>query len=276
MPNRSRNDTGPDTMTRRHFHRPANGVLAASLAALAGLAAPAVAETPSSEWRYELTPYLWAARMNGDMKIGRLPNTSVDMKFTDVLSTLDFGFMGSFEARKGRIGLLVDGMYMRNSDSVAASLTPGGPGIRADLELRQSLLSAAFLYRIAETQASLDIIGGLRYNDIDADLKVSGSLYGQPGTVHRSGRKHWVDPYVGVRAGYPLSDEWTAVGYADFGGFHIGSDVTWQASIGLTYAFSKTGTANFGYRYLKTDYDHGGFQYDMRNDGIYGGATFRF
>ena len=228
-----------------------------------------------SEWQFELTPYLWAARMNGDIQAGPLPKTTLDMKFSDILSTLDFGFMSAFEARKGQWGLLFDGMYMKNSDSASAG-RPGGPTVDAKMTLRQTMLSAAMFYRIAEGDVPVDIIGGLRYNSIDAEAKINAAIKGLTGTIKEDGRKHWTDPYVGIRARYPINDRWAATAYADIGGFNVGSDRTWQASLGLSYAISKTATDNFGYRYLRTDYDDSGFLYDMRNDGVYGGVSFRF
>lgn len=230
--------------------------------------------TPA-EWQYELTPYLWAARMNGDVKVGPLPKTTLDMKFSDILSTLDFGFMSAFEARKGQWGLLFDGMYMKNSDSASASRS-GAPTVDAKMKLRQTMLSAAMFYRVSDGEAPVDIIAGLRYNNIDSDAKINAAINGLTGTIKEEGRKHWTDPYIGIRARYPIAERWAATAYGDIGGFNVGSDRTWQASLGLSYAISKTASANFGYRYLKTDYDEGGFLYDMRNDGVYGGVSFRF
>ncbi len=66
------------------------------LAAMAGLgtgSAMAEGSKPADAWQYELTPYLWASRMDGNVKAGPLPKTSVDMKFSDILDNLDAGFM---------------------------------------------------------------------------------------------------------------------------------------------------------------------------------------
>jgi opacity protein-like surface antigen len=85
-----------------------------------------------------------------------------------------------------------------------------------------------------------------------------------------------VDPYIGVRVQHPLTDRLTVVGYADVGGFGVGSDSTWQALVGASYEFTKTISGKFGYRYLSVDYDKGGFLYDMANSGVYAGVGFRF
>ena len=58
-----------------------------------------------------------------------------------------------------------------------------------------------------------------------------------------------MDPYVGVRVQYPIAERWTLVGYADVGGFGVGSEFTWQAAAGINYEFSKSIAGKFGYRY---------------------------
>lgn len=247
------------------------------LATMAGLATGnAMAEEAKSAdaWQYELTPYLWASRMDGNVKAGPLPKTSVDMKFSDILDSLDAGFMTAFEARKGRWGLLFDGIYMKVSDS--ARVSQAGQTVDGELELKQTMLAGAVAYRAMQGAVPLDLIGGLRYNKIDADAKIDASLFGQVGTVKRTGDRNWTDPYIGLRTMYPVGEKWKAVGYVDVGGFGVGSDFTWQGSVGLDYAYSKSVKAKFGYRYLKVDYDKDGFRYDMANDGLYLGAGFVF
>lgn len=247
------------------------------VAATAGLgAANALAREAKSAdaWHYELTPYLWASRMEGNVKAGPLPKTSVDMKFSDILDSLDAGFMAAFEARKGRWGLLFDGIYMKVSDS--ARVSQAGLTVNGELELKQTMLAGAVAYRAMQGDIPLDLVGGLRYTKIDADARIDASLFALAGTVKRAADRDWTDPYVGLRAIYPVADKWKAVGYVDVGGFGVGSDFTWQGSLGLDYAYSESVTAKLGYRYLKVDYDKDGFRYDMANDGLYLGVGFLF
>jgi len=253
--------------------------LSACLLALA-VASPfsAIAADPAAEagWQFEITPYLWATRMDGEVKAGRLPKTDVDMKFSDILENLDFGFMTAFEARKDRWGILFDGMYMKVSDSAGASRPGVGFSVDADARVEQSMIAAAVAYRMVEGETPVDLIAGARYNKIDVDAKIDATLFGLAGTVKRSGDKDWVDPYIGVRAFYPVNPKLTAVGYLDVGGFGVGSDFTWQGLAGLKYSVTDTIQATFGYRYMEMDYDDGGFEYDMANDGLYAGAAFHF
>lgn len=239
--------------------------------ALAGVTAGAQA---ADAWQFEATPYLWASGMKGDAQFGRLPKTAVDMSFSDIFDILDFGLMGAFEARNGRWGFLFDGMFMRVSDSANASRGPLKVG--ADVQVEQTMLAGAVAYRAVEGKAPVDLIAGVRYNKIDIDAKVEGSLFSLAGTVKRRGDLDWIDPYVGVRIEYPLTERLSLLGYADVGGFGVGSDFTWQGIAGVNYEFSKSVVGKFGYRYLRVDYDKDNALYEIRSDGVYLGASIRF
>ena len=259
------------------------GALLGSLLLLAS-AVPANGQSTgaqSGSWQYEFTPYLWASGMKGDVQAGNLPRIDVDMSFSDIVDVLDFGIMGAFEARKGRWGLLFDAIYMKVSDSATASRTGPGPvgatlTVDADATMKQTMLAGALAYRAVEGRSPVDVIGGLRYAKIDVSANINASLFGLTGVAARDGDKDWVDPYVGVRIQHPLAERWALVGYADYGGFGVGSDSTWQLALGVNYDFSKSISAKFGYRYLSVDYDKSGFVYDMKTQGVYLGVGIRF
>jgi opacity protein-like surface antigen len=240
------------------------------------LAAFAPQAQAADEWEVAVTPYLWASGMKGDTQAGRLPKTSVDMKFSDIMDTLDFGLMGQLEARKNRWGIFVDAIYMKLSDT--AESNGQVLDLRAKARIEQSTLAAAVTYRLLEGSSPVDLFGGVRYTKLDVDATIDASVFGGllGRQVKRDASKDWFDPYIGVRAQHKLNDNWTLVGYGDVGGFGVGADSTWQASLGADYALSKTTSASFGYRYFSVDYDDDGFRYDMKNDGLYLGMTFRF
>lgn len=230
----------------------------------------ACAETMSEapdQWRIEVTPYLWAVRIKGDVHTPPMPPAGLDLRFADVLSSLEFGLMGALEARKGRWGILGDAIHTRNGGSARVVGT-----LDADLTLSQTLLSAGLFRRLTEGAATLDGILGLRYNRMRADLDLETAGV----RLSRSRTRDWTDPYLGARLTVRLGERWSVVGYLDAGGFGVGSDFTWQGLVGLRYAWSDTLTPTFGYRTMTVDYDHDGFRYDVRNDGLYAGISIRF
>ena len=106
----------------------------------------------------------------------------------------------------------------------------------------------------------------------NADLEIKQTML----AVERSGKDDWTDPYVGVRVLHTLNERWKLAGCADYGGFGVGSDSTWQVLVGAEYSFSKTAAMKFGYRELSIDYDKHNFIYDMKNKGAYVGVGIRF
>lgn len=245
------------------------------------MSANAGAQGTGTGWQFELTPYVWGTAMKGTVQAGNLPQTRVDMSVSDILDVLDFAAFGTLEARKGKWGLLFDAIYFKVSDSATATRTGPGPigatlTATANATITQSMFAAALAYRISEGVTPIDLVGGLRYSKIDVDANIEASLFGLTGFRARSGDKDWVDPYVGVRVQHALSDRWTLMGYADIGGFGVGSDFAWQAIAGVNYRFSNAVSFKFGYRAMDIDYDSGGFRYDMRTQGLYLGAGFRF
>jgi opacity protein-like surface antigen len=250
--------------------------------AFAGLLAAAGAHADEGGWQYELTPYLWASAMKGETKVfPHVPKVKVDSSFSDILDSLDMGFMGAFEARKGRWGILVDAIYMNVSDAATAVRTgPEDAAVlataNANLRAKQAMVGVGAAYRFSEGPTAVDAIGGLRYSHISVEARIDATFFGAAGTAIRKSTEDWVDPYVGMRVQHPITPRWTLVGYADIGGFGVGSDFTWQAAAGANYALSRDVTAKFGYRYMSVDYDKGGFMYDVANSGLYAGVGIRF
>jgi opacity protein-like surface antigen len=253
-------------------------ILVSLCAVLGLLSSPARAQ---EGWSFELTPYLWGAAMDGSVGAGQLPTVDIDMSFSDILDNLAAGLMGMFEARKGRWGLLFDGMYMKLEDSGTATRTGPGPvgataSASATLEIRQTTYAAAVAYRAIQGRAPLDVVGGLRYLKIEADARIDASLFGQTGTRDLGAKKSWTDPYIGLRAQQPLGERWTLDSYLDIGGFGVASEFTWQAALGVNYDFSKSIAGKAGYRMMGVDYDNDGFAYDMMFSGVYLGLGIRF
>jgi hypothetical protein len=264
------------------------------IALLLGFGGPARAQSGGSEssvagasgWTYEFTPYFWSTGLEGSARGGNLPTTNFDMDFSDIWDVLDFAAMGTFEARKGRWGFSLDLLYFSLSDSGTSSMTGAGPAgstltVGSDVEIKQTMLALTGMYRLMDARTSVDLVAGLRYMDIDVEADIDASLFGAAGAgaaarVSRGGVRDWTDPLIGVRIQHAIAEGWTLAGYADVGGFGVGSDLTWQAALGATYVQSKSIAWKFGYRYMSIDYDSGGFRYDVTMQGPYAGVGIRF
>ena len=118
---------------------------------------------------------------------------------------------------------------------------------------------------------ALDLIGGVRYNDLRIRLQVANGLLAPRSNEESKG---WADGFIGARVVVPLNERWSFVGYGDVGAG--GSDFTWQTLLGASHKVSDTGDLRFGYRFMAVDYEKDSFRWDMDTKGLYVGYTFRF
>ena len=237
------------------------------------VAVPVHAESPTepqSGWQFDFTPYLWGAGLNGTVQFGRLPAGGVEASFSDLASMLSFAAAGTFEVRRNRVGFLVDAFY------VSLSTTQPTPDQTvygdAEVDLSEQLYTPLLTYRAYEGEhTTVDAVAGARYYRIDSTLILSGGV--APGR-QASGEVSWWDWVAGTRIiGHP-SKNWSIMGSLDIAG--AGSDFTWEALFGADYAFNKTVSLPFGYRYLSIDYDRDKFAYDMAMGGLYVGVGFHW
>ncbi|MCP5532834.1 MAG: hypothetical protein H7A48_06655 [Akkermansiaceae bacterium] len=91
-----------------------------------------------------------------------------------------------------------------------------------------------------------------------------------------TGDEQWFDPILGMRARWDLTDKWFLSGKTDIGGFGVGSDFAWSLQGTVGHRFTDRVSAEFGYRYLDTDYQNGSFVYDVAEMGFYTGLNIEF
>jgi hypothetical protein len=149
--------------------------------------------------------------------------------------------------------------------------------VRSKVNQRVDDLAAALRARAAartdalraEAQSRIDGLKSKLAGDIAAALKsklaTSASL-----------EERWLDPYVGIATRYNLSKACYLTGKADIGGFGLGSEITCQASCALGCQITRSIFIEAGYRYLYTDYNQGGFLYDVTQSGAQITAGIRF
>lgn len=255
--------------------------LAVSLAFLGCGASQGAFAAESDAWHYEVTPYLFAAAMNGKSGV-RGVTADLDVSFSDILDNLDQGFMGLFTASKGPWTYGLEAVYMKLDDHAAKNATGpfGHVSVRGALRVTSEMYvyQGSVAYRVMDETTAVDLVGGLRYTKLELDAKAT--LTTTPGIVfpggsrRASGSESWTDAVIGVRAAHPVSDKLTLIGYADVGGG--GSDFTYQIIVGADWAFSKDFIAKAGYRQLSWDYESGGTKWDVRASGPYLGLGIRF
>ena len=237
------------------------------LFALTALLVSPSASAQAQDWERRLVVYLLGAGLDGQQQIGPV-TTDIDQSFSEVLEHLDFGVMGSFQARRDQWAHTLDVIYV----GLAADTTSAA-GARVEAEVDQLIASYDIAYLLGER---FEVLGGARYNSLDMDLQARGPV----GAVSASEGKDWIDPYVGFRSTLPLNDSLSLTVRADVGGFDVGSKLAWQAVAHLDWWFHENFAAMFGYRILDTDYEDGSgasfFRYDVTMSGPMIGFGWKF
>ena len=244
-------------------------------------AQPAMAESVNNEasWQFEITPYLFAAGMNGTVGM-RGVESDLDMSFSDIWDRLDKAFMLLFTAQKGDWLFGFDGMYIDLSDEQATSWQgPLGNTNTAQLNVdaTQQVFAPSVGYRVLKNKTRLDVLGVARYTSLDTGMKLAvttGADLLPDGSRSVDTKESWWDLAIGARVVAPFADKWAFVGYADIGAG--GTDLTYQLLAGLNWQFTKMFSAKFGYRLFYQDYTKDNFKWDMTTSGAYIGLGIRF
>ena len=122
-----------------------------------------------------------------------------------------------------------------------------------------------------EKNASIDVLGGVRYWHLRTDITLNPGLLS---AVTASRSRGWVDAVAGLSANTDISKRIFITGKTDLGGG--GSHFTYQlfGGVGLHMGihFSLIG----GYRHLSVDYNKDGFLFDTALAGPVFGLAIRF
>jgi hypothetical protein len=194
----------------------------------------------------------------------------VDASFSDILSNLDMGFMGTYRAGRDDWLFVADAMYIR--------LEGRGSGPNELVEARADVDQTVVEFDVGRRiTPGVALVAGARYVDMASESSGRGPL---GNTVTFRADADWVDPIVGVIASTDLGENGSATLRADVGGFGIGADLAWQVVGSLGYRLSPGLSIVAAYRHLDIDYDSGQgadrFRFDAAMSGPAVGVTFHW
>lgn len=212
----------------------------AGTALMAGAVAMTPATADAQDWSGQVTLYVWGAGITGDFTpFTGAPTLSFDKSLSEVLEDLDAAFFVSGLDRRGDLVLFGDFSYTAASRD---GVTPAGPA-SGELTMRSLTLAAGRHFDLGGG-SHIDVLGGFRAWSIDGRVSAPGiGVDVAPGS-------EFVDPIIALRGNTPLSDRWSLIGYIDFGGFGVGSDLTWQAAVTANYQATDRLFLSVGWRHL--------------------------
>lgn len=235
-----------------------DGLAEPTFSAAAVQVAP-VTQGPRKRWSAMFGLYLWATDISGTSWADGQA-TDIEADFSDLFDKLKYAIMGYAEYRYDRFSIAVDASVL--------ALETTRPGVRAPLtaELDQTLIDVRLGYQIFCRQVgsaqwgrccyprhlTVDAVVGARYWRLEQKIQVALPA---GGTVSRSSKENWFDPYVGARLRWQFAKRWSVMAYGDIGGFGIndGSELTWQLQGNLRYNITHGFFVTLGYRHLDVD-----------------------
>jgi hypothetical protein len=214
----------------------------------------------SPSWSFTITPYLWAAGLDGNTAADGV-GSEIDTGYSFLsLDNLDLTLAVGVEARKGRWTVLLDGLYVEFSDAFDR------PGVNADAEVSGGYFETSAAYPAARI-AGLELVFGMRYVALESTVQLTP---GPEGTASES----WLDPLVGARFRHEFNDRWSMALRGDIGGFGVASDLTTNVSAIFGYRLTDAMTLRFGYRALQMDFAEDQFVLDAIAQGYAVGLSF--
>lgn len=249
------------------------------ITAVGFVTAPLISEpVAAEEWEFVGSLYLWAAGIDGTTSFG----SDFEIDFSDVIDNLDFGVLGSLEARRGKWFVLGDLVYLdvsagnESTRTALPSLPSGGFTIdsTARVEVQGTVLNTVGGYELFDSDGiKLQGLAGARYLNIDTDLDLQISAGPVQNSVDVSQGDDVLDAIIGIRGRADISDNWFVPFYFDVG---VGeSDFTWQAFSGIGYDFARSDVV-FGYRHIEWDFGSGGLISDIAFSGFGIKYAYRF
>jgi hypothetical protein len=221
----------------------------------------AAAPSSAQKWDWKLTPYLWAAGLDGSATVGATTG-DVSVDFTDVLDILRGGGLVRIEAQTDRNGFYGDILYLRLKEEEARD-TVGGS---LELKLDALIAEGAYFHRIGD-QYALEF--GVRYWDFETTLRPA--LFP---SVKRA--NDFVDGFIGFRSEFEVSEKWDLLFRGNVGGG--GSDFAAGLQVDFRRSFASGNTLDIGYRALDIDFEDGSglltTGLDMSMHGLAIGYTF--
>lgn len=246
---------------------------------LLGFCSPSLASS-SDEWEIMIAPYFFVANPNYDATIDGITK-NVDLSFSDIWDDFDV-LAGSLhiEAFKGDWGVVVDSNFTDLDGDF-------GPRDNLNAQLTQFWTDVLGAYRIKkftllDRPFTTDIMGGLRYHYLKQKGKFDLPGPGGPGpgipAIRVGTSEDWIEPVIGAKSSWHLTEKWSLQAGGTVGGFDIGSasKLTWVVNSYINYQFARHWSFALGYRYFNMDYSKGSGQDKFGFDGYINGIMIGF
>jgi len=248
-------------------------------ATVAALLVAGAASASAGDWKWTVTPYLWATDVGVDVAIDDRQVVDETIAFEDLVESVEAAAQLRIEAQRGAHGVMLDIFDVRLAEDPATLTLPSGAGeATISAEIGMSIVEAAGIYDPHGDQQGFALLYGARLLDQRAEIDARFDLT-SGSTVSREfePRDTLVDGMVGVRYTRRFAQRWSHESRVDVSAG--GTELTWSAGSSLAYAFGKTGryAVSAGYRRMVVDFkDDDATEVDMTLSGFVTGLRVAF
>jgi hypothetical protein len=230
---------------------------------------PAGAEDRGSDaLSWTVTPYLWAPNTTIDLTLGN-NNIGGGVSFSDVLDTIDAGFMGHLEGGRGKWSAFIDLTYVDASDTNERTL------VRVASSSTQTFLDVALAWHPGGIHEPLSIFGGLRYSGSETRFDFASVPNDTPLGSRRSDSDFY-DALLGLRYRFDLSNRWSLQTRGDLSFGDTEGTLLARASFAYTVGERRENRILIGYQYKQLEFKDSDVTTKIRLQGPTAGFSFRF
>lgn len=215
-----------------------------------------------SAWGFEITPYVWAGGIDGDVTV-RGHTIDVDRGFDDLVDRLDFmGSLLSIGYREHFVVWTQLDYVATDTDELDSDEQPAGGNVRLESDFFAGTLGFGYRFGEPNGRRVLDLMLGAKYLSVENDLTL-----GNLGTFKRD--KDYLDPVVIARPSFRISERWRFNPTMSIGG-GVDADLIWELQPQVQFNITDNLAMRFGYRnlYYDLESDNGQNQFDGSYRGL--------
>ena len=229
---------------------------------------------PTSDWKVDIAPYIWAINLNGDVGVGKY-EAHIDESFSNLLKDLDIGAMLWVNIHYKKFGVFADPVYGKLSNNSTVD------GVKIDTTDVYSVIGTGASYQVLQVPMSrdsrftLEPYAGARITINNTTLKVLGDSFKKD--------EQWTDIIIGSRAIFDFGQTWHISLSSDYGGMTGGDHHSYNlvGVAGYTFALKPIPFSVYaGYRYLDQFFTTGNgpdfYKWDMAVFGPLLGLNMQF
>lgn len=270
-------------MYRKSIKKTAAVLLTGALMPVASSFAEGVNPIPtiSDDFRFAITPYLWAAGLTGNVDVNNTQRVHTTIGFDKVLQNLGAAAMIDGEAHYGRWGVYGNAVFAKLVHQQSNSRGVDGLNLNvnstADAWLGVYTLAGTYTAYASES-VYLDALAGVRFLNLNAKVQLGASVENTPyqGDKTFYSSLHTTDAVAGVKGRFRLAESsWYIPFYLDAGGGSSVAKFTSQQALGIGYAFKDADIGLF-YNNIYYSLSNGNVSSYVNMTGPAVAATFRF